>query len=116
MNAQQETLTITLTDRAPVKIKKDAWPVLASGSAHDGRELECQSTRTWRLTVRTKGDRAIVYGAYTSRWQGESDRRGGEILDGDTDYPAAIRRVGESLDMPAQVIADCIADLPAEEI
>lgn len=91
-----DTLTITLTDRRPVTIRKEDWPVIAS--AHDdswrGNDVgryqqalaqgECD---TYRLTVRQHADgRAIVYGvldAAIAAWHqpahGES-WRGGELL------------------------------------
>lgn len=40
-----ETRTITLTNRPPVRIREDHWPVIAHGlhRAHDG-QIECQAT------------------------------------------------------------------------
>lgn len=111
-----EKLTITLTDRAPVTIVKDQWPVIASSTDYAG-EVEAQASRTWRMTVRQHADgRAVVYGVYTTRWQGESGRRGGQLLASGADLIAAINAVAEDLGSPERVARTCIADLPAEEI
>lgn len=44
-------LTITLTDRAPVTVAKDACGIIASAYDYDG-QVESQSGRKWRITVR----------------------------------------------------------------
>jgi hypothetical protein len=129
-------LTITLTGRPPVKIKKTDWPALAGAAdkEHDG-QVECQANRaaTWKLTVRQHADgRAIIYGVHTydSHWQGEHGRdvRGGELLDKGGDIAAAIRRVADELEarLPDQgaygqgvfprLAHECTADLPAVEL
>lgn len=121
MTTAKDTLTITLTDRAPVVINKAQWPVLAS--AHDfDNQYECQANRIWRITVRQHDDgRTLVYAVYQTNWSGESDRRGGVYL---VDSPstdqivAAIKSVVENILGESQsILADrCIADLPAEAI
>lgn len=110
-----KTRTITLTDRPPVKINEAEWPVIAKGDWHEGR-IAAQANRSGWLRVRRHADgRAIVYGAYSTQWGGERDRRGGELLDKDADVAAAINRVAESVNAE-ECAADCIADLPPEEI
>lgn len=73
--------TITLTDRPPVRIREDAWPVIARASDWDG-EFEFQSHRKWTIIVRqNRGDgRTIVYGVFETDWPGEMSLRGGELL------------------------------------
>lgn len=131
MTAQKDNpyLTITLTGRAPVKIKKEEWPVLASAEAdeHDG-QVECQANRRWtrRLTVRRHADgRAIVYGVYdyTTQFQGEKDAgaRGGELILADVDIIPVIQRVGAWMveygdEVFDQLVNECVADLPAETL
>lgn len=114
-----KTYTITLTGRPPVKLNDDKWPVIASASRHDG-QVECQANRRWNLFVRQckkdGDDRCLVYGVYVTAWQGESDRRGGEIVDSIDDVPDAVYEVAEYLGFDRRLADECIADLPAEEI
>ena len=70
------TRTITLSNRQPVKIDEDNWPVIADAKdyVHDG-QVECQANRksTWWIKVRQHKDgRAIVYAGYSydTNWQG----------------------------------------------
>lgn len=103
-------LTITLTDRPPVRVVKDDWSIVASASDHEEH-------RNWKLIVRQHGDgRSIVYGIYDTNWQGEHGRRGGVLVAAKEDIAAAIKTVGQSLDFEERLIQQCIADLPAEEI
>lgn len=150
MTAEQKTdapkkLTITLTDRPPVKITEDDWPIVAEAkySHHDG-QVECQANRRtlgW-LKVRQHADgRTIVYGHYSyyTAWRGEAgaNHRDGQMLTPTAEeYPEAahasywtgpriieaIREVGSRLGERSEhqcwtdVIADTIADMPAEEL
>jgi hypothetical protein len=114
--SDNQKLTITLTGRTPVTITKEKWPVIASAHTWDG-QYDFQSFRHWHLKVRQHKDgRAIVYGVHTSAHQGESDRRGGEMLDTGANIPDAIQRVAESLEFSPLMAEQCIADLPAVEV
>jgi hypothetical protein len=142
MTAQKDNpyLTITLTDRRPVKIRKEEWPIIAEAEdfRHDG-QVECQAGRKWmsNMKVRQHEDgRTIVYAVadYDTIVQNEScfGARGGEMLTveiGNTQpIVDAIKRVGQRMisRLPEayygereswdQVINGCIADLPAEEL
>lgn len=112
-------LTISLTDRRPVTVDVDAWAIIGQSSDHDN-QYECQANRKWKMTVRqcqTEGDdRCVVYGTYTSQYQGEADRRGGEIVEDLDSVPEAVKRVAEYLGFDARLADECIADLPADEI
>ena len=109
-----KTRTIPLTDRAPVKIREDQWPVVAWSSDHDG-EIECQANHKWRITVRRHSDgRTIVYGKQDN--QCEPDIEVGYLLPNEDGTVRAIRKVGEEIGANAVTIQACIADLPAEEI
>lgn len=139
-------LTITLTGRAPVKIKKEEWPVIASAADTDfDGQYDFQANRKaeWSLAVRQHRDgRTIVYGKwqYQSKFQNEADGevRGGELITvtgadaevvGDTEpIIAAIQRVAEDLEARidvegrygegrfARLAHECVADLPAVEL
>jgi hypothetical protein len=116
--------TITLTDRAPVKIHEDEWPTIARASE---RPRSCvnvtprpdyETDHHW-LRVRQHADgRALVYGALAaaSAWTGTEDWRGGELLAAGRDIAASILRVGKRGGILESVVRDCIADLPAEEL
>jgi len=128
---------ITLTDRPPVKIREDEWPVIAHGvySDHDN-EFESQANRKWRCNVRVRqhaDGRAIVYGIYDydTAWRGERGfaAKSGALLGAGANLVDAINDVGRDLTNTAleanhegfvahisEAVRDCIADLPAEEI
>lgn len=110
--------TITLTDRAPVKIDEEAWPLIASAEWHDG-QVRCQANHEYTIRVREHADgRRIVYGIYDTTWQGGQGRRAGYLLP-DADMAATVRAIEEVSERigDAHGVADaCIADLPAEEL
>ena len=119
-----KTRTITLTDRPPVKIKEDDWPIIAVGSERpgsfvNGTPVPDYETDHYQLRVRRHEDgRAIVYGVIdaATAWTGTEDWRGGELLAAGADIAASIRRVGESGAIIDSVIRECIGNLPAEEL
>lgn len=129
---ETKTRTVTLTDAAPVKIRADQWPEIAGGewSTHDN-QYEFQANRTWKLWVKVRqhaDGRTLVYGGYLydTAVQNEDScsAKRGELLGAGDDIIAAIRRVGSDLgaaheDAGAharEVVQECIADLPAQEI
>jgi hypothetical protein len=138
-----KTRTITLTDRPPVQIREDLWPIIAMGDANDddadGRGN--RPTREWTRTIRVRqhqDGRAIVYGIYhyDTAFQGEagaSARRGVLLTAATPDQIiAAIRVVGDDLATAEadaaiddarkdrrqwrRAVQACIADLPAESL
>jgi hypothetical protein len=113
---KREMLTISLTDRPPVRIDKAKWGIIASAKDYDN-EHEFQANRKWTLIVREHDDgRAIVYGIYDTHYATENNRRGGVLVEKGGDVAAAIKAVGAKLDFSEDLIQTCIADLPAEEI
>lgn len=111
--------TITLTDRPPVTIREDAWPVIATAKWWDNT-YECQANRTASIRVRQHADgRRIVYGVADSQWQGERGAKAGiliriedDLLDnGET--VRAIRFVADLIGYP-ELATKCVANLPAE--
>ena len=112
---QTKMRTITLTDKPPVKIREDQWPLIATAKDWDNT-YESQANRTWGLRVRQHDDgRAIVYGLYDSAYQGEGGRRAGELVEAGGDIPAAIHRVAQDCGCE-RIAQDCIAALPAQEL
>lgn len=124
--------TITLTDRAPVKIEERHWPEVAAATGDSWRGTDPGKYRqardfgevdTYAIRVRQHADgRVLVYAtvnAAAAAWhqpaRGES-YRGGELVAAGSTIPLVIRRVGEAAGIPERVIRDCIANLPAEEI
>jgi hypothetical protein len=122
-----------MTGRRPVQVSEDLWPVLASASGdncsiidpalHDQAIVQGQADTFWLFVRQHDDGRAIVYGGYNEGEFIESDHdgldRAGEAIvdvDGLGEIVTVIERVGETLGVPAQLIADCIADLPAEEM
>ena len=126
--------TITLTDRAPVRINEAEWPVIAAASYKDfDGQYDFQANRTWKIEFRVRqhaDGRAIVYATYdySSQFQNEAGEayRIGVVLAPDDDRPTAIHRVRNQLvDRVAydtrhrhigNTADECIADLPAEAL
>ena len=125
-----KTRTITLTNRPPVRIIVDEWPVIAAASDDSyagndyGRHQQALAQGEldeYTVRVRQHADgRMIVYavldGAHA--WTHTESRREGELLTAaEAGYVAAsIRDVGRLCGIPDRVIRYCIADLPAEKI
>jgi hypothetical protein len=115
--------TITLTGRPPVKIYEDEWPVIATasdrpGSFVNGTPVPDYETDSLSLRVRQHEDgRVLVYGVLdaATAWTGSRDWRGGVLLERGQDIAAAILAVARDGGLQ-DLAAECVADLPAEEI
>lgn len=131
--------TITMTGRKPIKIHDDEWPIIAVGLWKDwDNTYECQANCTWKLVIRVRqraDGRTVVYGVYEydTCWQGRPnfEAKVGLFAETDEKIPETITRVGallrtrlEDADEDAgralrhitEVVAECIGDLPAEEL
>ena len=128
--------TITLTNRPPVRIREDQWPIIARGtySWHDGQcEAQANTRRDCRIIVLEHSEgRAIVYGYYDfdSCYPGASLMvRAGELLGSGEDVASAIRIVAATLvgamteaghdevrPHVAQAERACIAALPPQDL
>jgi len=130
--------TITISNRQPVTIEEDNWPVIASASDedHDGGQVRSQANRVskWSCTVRQHEDgRAIVYSvySYTTNWQNARgySAKAGRLLPVGASYEDISRAItnvcheiaerehnGDDALRWKAIEADCIADLPAEEL
>lgn len=133
---QTKQRTITLTDRPPVTIREDQWPIIARashrpGSMRHGTPVPDSETDEYSIRVRAHVDgRAIVYGVVDAAtvWTGTQNWRGGALIEayqhaGITRpdmaaIVAAIRHIGSQAQgwMPDSVVRECIADLPAETL
>jgi hypothetical protein len=116
---KKEKITITMSERRPLKIDPDEWPVIASAAWHDG-QYEFQANTIRRIKVREHADgRRIVYGfdreGNGGQHVGTRNPAGGYLVKGDDETVRAIRRIGGILDDSA-LADECIADLPAEEV
>ena len=131
------TRTITLTGRPPVRINDEAWGLIASASDKDyDGQVECQANRVskWGVYVRRHDDgRAIVYAtySYSSNWRNERcySAKGGVLLGKDCTDDDIVRSInsvcgdiasrehyGDDAQRWDALAAECIADLPAEEL
>jgi hypothetical protein len=125
--------TITLTSHRPVTIDEAEWPVIAtaSGDSWTGNDpaLHQQASMQdeldeYTLRVRRHTDgRHIVYGTHTrDRFSSASPNardRAGYLLDTEKANQALetfILLVAQELDLPQQMITDCINSLPPTEL
>lgn len=122
--------TITLTNRQPVKINEDNWPVLAQAKEKKwDNTYESQANQTWNWSIRVRqheDGRAIVYATYehTTNWQGArgtEDKQGDYLSHKGVTHDEICRAIinvcnrmeGEGWEKLADA---CIADMPAEEL
>jgi hypothetical protein len=121
----KEMLKITMSERRPLTIDPEQWPLVARAAWHDGA-VECQANHVRAIRVREHSDgRRIVYGWLRSGpggvhagWRGAEGGFLVALISGVPDEDGtvrAIRRVGGIIDDDA-LAAKCIADLPAEAI
>jgi hypothetical protein len=111
---EKKTLKILLSDRAPVTIVREAWPVVASARWFEGQH-ESQANRRSRISVRQHADgRRIIYGWYVSKWAVDREISSGYLADEAT-LIETIRKVADELGRPELGI-ECIQDLPEEDL
>jgi len=117
-----KTITITMSDRAPIKVVAADWPVIARADWHSG-EHACQANEEAWLKVREHADgRRIVYADRDSGPGGMAlGYRGtaaGYLIgapNAEAETVRAIRRAAGVIDK-SELGDECIADLPAEEL
>jgi len=110
------SLTVTMTGRRPVKINKNEWDVILFNKGWEG-EYECNAFRNWWLRIRKKKgtNTFLVSAGYDTQWQGEKDRRAGLLLD-NPNLEQAIEEVCREIGVQEIFVQECIDKLPAEEI
>jgi hypothetical protein len=118
-------IKIIMSERRPLNIISNEWPIIAAAGRHDG-ESEDQANHKWTIRVRSHRDcRRLVYGRMRAcngevhtNWRGVE---GGFLIPSKNEHPdddetvRAIRRVAGIIG-DDQLAAECIADLPAEDI
>ena len=114
-----DTITIPLSDRAPVRINRAAWPVIADADWHSG-EHSFQANEVAAVRVRQHADgRVIVYGYCEAGPGGMAldyrATRAGYLSRDDHDIATTIRAVADAIGLPF-LAAECIADLPPEDL
>jgi hypothetical protein len=122
ITTEKKTVTITMSDSAPLRIVNEDWPRIADASGHDG-QVQSQANHEWYIRVREHQDgRRIVYGSYDSGNGGVHigfrPRKAGYLVPAGADGQdtiRAIRRVAGVIDMP-ELADECIADLPAQDL
>ena len=122
-------IKITMSERRPLSIVEDEWPLIASADWHNG-QVECQANTIRRIKVREHADgRRLVYGFARAgnggQHAGTRNPEGGFLVSAKVGYPVpsavddetvrAIRRIGGILGDDA-LADECIADLPAEDL
>lgn len=118
-------ITVTMSERRPVTILARDWPKLAEAAWHDG-QIECQAnTVAWIRVRQHASGKTIVYGAEDSGTGGQhigyrARYAGYQIGDvggapSDEEIVRAIRRVAGVIGHE-ELGAECIADLPAEDL
>lgn len=143
MTTEKKMIEITMSETAPVRIDAALWPVIASAETHDGK-VECQANTEWAIKVREHADgRRLVYGSQSAgnggHYAGYRGKDAGYLISVDTQVeehgsPDDMRRAYAARDKAreeqtirairrvAGVIGDedlgaeCVGDLPAQEI
>jgi hypothetical protein len=117
-----ERIEIRLTERRPVSVDPDQWPMTAEATDYDG-ETQAESQSEWYVRVLEHADgRRIVYGCrqpgLVPQPRGTINPYAGRLLASDESEPAlasAILVVAETIGR-LDLGRSCIADLPAEAL
>jgi hypothetical protein len=115
-------IKITMSERRPLSIDPEAWPIIAESRWYNG-EHEFQANTIRQVKVREHEDgRRIVYGFQDAGGGGQAigtrNPAGGFLLHAGAppdETIRAIRRVAGIIDDDA-LGEECIADLPAEDL
>src|SRR3990172_1064566 len=86
--SKNKMIAITLTGRAPIRIRDADWPIIAEAGPNDwDNTYECQANRTWRASIHVRrhaDGRAIISAQYCHMTQFQAERcanwQGGELL------------------------------------
>ncbi len=112
----KKPIRISLTEAPPVTLNAELWPIVARASWCDDPRIPVQANREAFVRVRRHEDgRAVVYGVYASRFQGERDVAAGYVLAAGGDLVQAIRDVAEEIGQD-DLARECIQDLPSVDL
>lgn len=107
-----DTISVNLTGRAPMRIVKKEWPVVAHSSHFRGTGPEDRSDE-WTLLVRRNADgRMLVTGYHAARRPRETRASGGILLDylaSHAELLEAVRKIG--LPLHPAVVESCLSML-----
>jgi hypothetical protein len=111
-----EYLTITMTERIPVRIKKDEWHIVA-----EAKEFEEEGIAFWEIKVRHKtdhiGERFVVHGSYVNDHpEFPEEVRHGFLVNDIHDVPKAIRNVQTLIKASSKLAHNCTNKMPAQSI
>ena len=117
-----DKITITMSERRPLTIDPELWPVIAQADWHNGQH-DFQANTIRRIKVRQHADgRRIVSGFQRAGSGGQPigtrNPEAGFLLPAGADAGQtirALRRVGGAI-VDGDLAEECIADLPAEDI
>lgn len=129
----KKKVTIYLTDRNPINVDPEEWPILARGTGdsyragnYDGARYEqarCNGEiDEYKLIVRQHADgRTLVYGILdaASAWTGNESVRGGMLLEKRPTpdvLSTTIRIVSQELNLPERIVRDCFESFTPEEL
>ena len=65
-DVKNEMLTITMTDRPPVRVNKRVWDLVAQSKDWEG-QYECQANRHWKVSVRQCQNEVTIGVLFTVR-------------------------------------------------
>jgi len=118
---ESKTIEVAMTNRPPVRINANEWPVIAEANWHNGQyDFQANYIRKIRVREHTDG-RRLVYGFYEEGPGGATIGFRGAcagflISRPDNDETvSAIRRVSIIIG-DEEMAAECIASMPAETV
>lgn len=117
-----DKILITMSERRPLSVVREEWPIIARADWHDGK-VESQANTIRKIRVRQHADgRRIVYGLQEAgeggQYAGTRNPEGGFLIgigEDEDETVRAIRRVAGIIG-DDDLGSECIASLPPEEV
>jgi len=120
-----EYLTITMTERIPVRIKTQEWHIVAEAKEFQEdwklRLERKEGIAFWEIKVRHKtdhiGERFVVHGSYVNDHpEFPEEVRHGFLVNDIHDVPKAIRNVQTLIKASSKLAHNCTNKMPAQSI